>query len=383
MNRRTLIIAITVAAFFACAAAQAAEPKGGVVAPDSKDRLIFMRSAEKESASLWIWTEGEKPRRLTSGGNGVGGYVISEKAKLIVYQTPTGEADPYTPYALAKETLDSGREQQSKKETNFLDKPPANVSDLNPVLSPDGKLLVFNRINLGKYGKPDYDGGVWYCRADSDCSKPKQFWKSPKNHVGVLHAPRNFSPDGTLLAVQRMAFGAADIGDTLVFDVAKRKVLNTFQNSRLEAWSPNGSKIIAGRIDSATGCRQLYIGSGRDDNWKLLTPDEVSDNEPVFSPDGRRIAVHTRDSLGDSTGIWIIDIAGGQRTQLTARGTSPQWTRDGKRIYFRRRDDENEWVSEIWMIELPNGDPKLMLKNAGRFRLINGMTGTVSDEGGF
>jgi Tol biopolymer transport system component len=140
--------------------------------------------------------------------------------------------------------------------------------------------------------------------------------------------------------------------------------------------------MLASRIEAATGCRQLYIGAGREEDWKPLTPDDVSDNEPAFSPDGRRIAVHARDVLGDSLGIWIIDAATGQRSQLTNRGMSPQWTRDGKRIYFRRRDDANEWVSEIWVIEPAGGAPKLVLKNAGRFRLINGMAGAIADEGG-
>ena len=94
--------------------------------------------------------------------------------------------------------------------------------------------------------------------------------------------------------MQRTAFAAGDIGDTLLIDVRRRVVLNTFPRARIETWMPNGNRILVSKIDADTGCRLLYIGSEDEERWKLLTPDKVSDGEPSFSPDGRKIATNSK-----------------------------------------------------------------------------------------
>ncbi len=354
------------------------EPKGGGEAEKAPERLVFVRSTEKAADNLWLWTEGEKPAALV-GGKGVGRFALAQGQLHIIYQSPVAAGESYTRYALMRIRLDFDR--PGKQEPEIIDRPGKNSSDLNPLLSPDGKLLVFNRVSLDRYGKSDYDAGLWSCRLDAGCDKAVLFWKSPHKHPGILHVPTAFSPDGKRMAIQRTQFTAGDIGDTLVMDVRRREVINTFLRARVEMWSPNGSKMIVSRLDPDTGRRLLYVGAEDEDKWRLITPEDVSDGEQAFSPDGRKIAVHARDGLGDSLGIWLVDVVSGGRQRLSESGSSPQWSKDGKRIYFRRSDETTEWAPEIWVMG-PDGDNKRMLvRNGGRFRLLASVAGTVSDEG--
>jgi Tol biopolymer transport system component len=55
---------------------------------------------------------------------------------------------------------------------------------------------------------------------------------------------------------------------------------------------------------------------------------------PVLSPDGRSVAVPTRDAA--EFGLWLIDLARGTRTRLVSEGDIfwPKWTPDGRRVAF-------------------------------------------------
>jgi hypothetical protein len=60
---------------------------------------------------------------------------------------------------------------------------------------------------------------------------------------------------------------------------------------------------------------------------------------PAISPDGKRIAGHTHDSIGGD--VWIIEAANGKTSRLTFDGSQdnsqPIWSADGSRIVFASR----------------------------------------------
>jgi len=55
---------------------------------------------------------------------------------------------------------------------------------------------------------------------------------------------------------------------------------------------------------------------------------------PVMSPDGKTVAVPTRDVT--QFGLWLIDVARGTRTRVVSEGETfwPRWTPDGRRVAF-------------------------------------------------
>ena len=94
-----------------------------------------------------------------------------------------------------------------------------------------------------------------------------------------------------------------------------------------------------------------------------LTHDVATDLDPVFSPDGRRIAFSSNRS--GSFDIWIMNAYDGKRRmQLTSMGSderSPKWSPDGKRIAFLaiKQDRTDIWVYSI------DGEERINLTNDG------------------
>jgi Tol biopolymer transport system component len=65
----------------------------------------------------------------------------------------------------------------------------------------------------------------------------------------------------------------------------------------------------------------------------------VLDQDPTFSPDGRRVAFarsvcKSDDGPCTSTGIWQTRTGGGPVTPLVGEGRCPSWSPDGKRVLF-------------------------------------------------
>ena len=94
-----------------------------------------------------------------------------------------------------------------------------------------------------------------------------------------------------------------------------------------------------------------------------LTHDAATDLDPVFSPDGRRIAFSSNRS--GSFDIWIMNTYDGKRRmQLTSMDSderSPKWSSDGKRIAFLviEHGRTDIWVSSI------DGEERTNLTNDG------------------
>lgn len=65
-----------------------------------------------------------------------------------------------------------------------------------------------------------------------------------------------------------------------------------------------------------------------------------NDSAPAWSPDGTRIAF-SRNS-GDTTGIFIMDVDGGNVVQPTTSGDDPTWSPDGAWIAFTCRNVESD-----------------------------------------
>ncbi|HOC92797.1 MAG TPA: hypothetical protein PKH33_10570 [bacterium] len=370
---------IAIAAFSAlaspCVCAERTEP----AAVSQKDSFIFARSTENQEENLWQWREGAKLQPVTSG-KGVGRFVLANNPPAVVYQVPMGEPNPYQRYGLTYKSLAVGDAEAS--EPIIIDKPENNLSDLNQIVSPDGSRAVFTRVDLEKFGTADYDAGLWQCKLGTAQKKTELFWKSSQKHPGMIHVPVAFSPNGKYLAAQRTPFSAGDIGDSLIIDTRTKTVYRIFTRARVELWHPKGDKILASRIDASSGRRIFFIGTLDVSDWKPVTPEGINDGSPAFSPDGKKLAVHSRNEYGDSLGIWLVDVPSGSRKRLTPLGGLPKWSADGKKLFFRRRDDSTEWVPEIWVIDATGGEPKMLVKNGDRMRVVSSPYESGTDEGG-
>jgi dipeptidyl aminopeptidase/acylaminoacyl peptidase len=106
----------------------------------------------------------------------------------------------------------------------------------------------------------------------------------------------------------------------------------------------------------------------------LVTLDRVS--APTLSPDGSRVAFVLRqtdyDNNRGATALWLQPFEGGTPRRLTADGSSansPQWSPDGRQLYFL---SSRSGSMQVWRIELAGGEAQQVSEYAfdvGSFRL--------------
>jgi TolB protein len=100
----------------------------------------------------------------------------------------------------------------------------------------------------------------------------------------------------------------------------------------------SGANFVFVRRDSTVN--RIYLmhidAAGRGSALRRLTGDPQAENNPVWSPDGRRI-VFTRDL--DGSGIYVINADGSGERRLSpvpGMDTTPDWSPDGQQIVYTR-----------------------------------------------
>ena len=172
------------------------------------------------------------------------------------------------------------------------------------------------------------------------------------NAGNVSHQP-TVSPDGSRIAFfVAMTTPAGEVVED-VFAVDRvgtnMKRLTTAPGvDNAPAWSPvPGANLIAyHRLDVATGRSDIWVMNADGTNARNLTgdlPQDLSRDEPAWSPDGQWIAfAQSRGTAGPGRGsIWIMRADGSAKRQLTLHpdngfDLSPSWSPDGQRIAFQR-----------------------------------------------
>jgi Tol biopolymer transport system component len=108
-------------------------------------------------------------------------------------------------------------------------------------------------------------------------------------------------------------------------------------------WSPDGRRIVFTRDmvmrspdGRDRGVDQLFVIDEDGSNERRLTEIAMSDRDPSWSPDGRRI-LFTRESWSFDWGLYLINPDGTGLVRLTGGGWrigNPRWSPDGQRIAF-------------------------------------------------
>ncbi|MBN2415017.1 PD40 domain-containing protein [bacterium] len=355
-----------------------------VLSPDG-NRLAFRWDGEGGyNSSIYVKVIGsENPLRLTNGGI-TSDPAWSPDGRYISYtrRTARGRAIYMVPSS-------SGPEQRVAE----------NSYDVyNPVWSPDGDHLLYARESEETGSRLIYLYSL---------TTGEETLITPAGTNRIVDSKPVFSPTG-----ERIAFIRTDKGEKDVFTISPdgsvmKKVTPGGQWITDVDWAPDGRWIIysskegiwkttesggkpvlltAGglRIENITVAREswrlAYEQSNREVNiWRMTLPEEIdathepkpfisssrSDSQPVFSPDGRRIAFIS-DRTGDPQ-LWICRRDGSAPVQLTHFNGClvghPRWSPDGTKITFTAQLYGN---SDIFIVNAEGGEPIQITREPSR-----------------
>jgi Tol biopolymer transport system component len=216
---------------------------------------------------------------------------------------------------------------QRRLANGAADPGPGCGSEGDPAWSPDGRKIAIAGINL------DGKSGIYVMNADGSGQRELTPGGSPA-----------WSPDGRKIAYTTVRDGTLEV-DVVNADGSGKFGLPGSDGlffAGAPAWSPDGRRIAfaSGRDGNpaiyvmnadGSGQRNLTRNSARCTN---ACPSAGRDSNPVWSPDGRRIAFVSKSQ------VYVMNADGSRQLRLTrngARNFAPAWSPDGQRIAFERR----------------------------------------------
>jgi len=248
-----------------------------------------------------------------------------------------------------------------------------------PAISPDGRRIMFvserDRLSLDLF-MADAASGAVVKKVISTAADPHfdslQYiqsagaWDSA-GHRFVLAAVIDGAPSLSIVDTN----GASPRRDI------RLKGLGEIYNP---SWSPDGKQIVFSAMKG--GVSDLFVYNLADSALTQLTNDEFADLHPSWSPDGKTIAFASdrfTTSLDElrfgAVRVALLDVATRIIRPLTAstdggKQISPQWTPDGKALYYVADPDG---VSNIYRVELGSGGIRRVTSERGG---ISGITAT-------
>jgi Tol biopolymer transport system component len=212
-----------------------------------------------------------------------------------------------------------------------------------PMFLPDGKTIVFrvedrasranDRIAITSLGHEGYE----------------MLGVAGGNPLALIDGNLFFGRPGGLLAA-------------VPFDVRKRKVTGdptvvldqvSVYAGAAASFAQDGSLVYV----RSSNLSSMIVTSAPGAPAKTLMGELRRYTHPRFSPDSRRIAVEISSGGKNRADIWVYDIASAVLSRVTSQATShqPEWTPDGKAIFYLRDEGGK---SELWRAPADGSGPE-------------------------
>lgn len=213
---------------------------------------------------------------------------------------------------------------------------PRTAVDRSPRWSPDGNWILFE---TGRRGNNDLmlvsaDGKRTNLVTDSGNDASAASWSPDGQRIAyVERSPEFFS--GVLKVMDIDEVTGMTKGEPREIYRARTDRGGGWQ-VREPVWSPDGTRLAVVLQDS--GWDKIYLIPASGGPPKQLTDGESEDASPVFSPDGKILAFTSNRGNREARHVWLVEIGGQAPRRLTdlqfCTETNPQWSRDARQVYF-------------------------------------------------
>ncbi len=139
--------------------------------------------------------------------------------------------------------------------------------------------------------------------------------------------------------------------------------------------SPDGAEI------AFVSGGDVWTVPARGGEARLLVSHPATEQRPLYSPDGRRLAfVSTRTGGGD---VYVLDLAGGELRRLTFGDGLDQldgWSRDGRWVYFSATAGDVGGMNDLYRVSVEGGTPMQVSADryTNEFASAEGPDGTLA-----
>jgi len=273
----------------------------------------------------------------------------------------------------------------------------------SPVISPDGKQVVYSRNRVDKVNDR-YSNDLWIMNIDGG-----------KNRFLVKGSSPQWSPDGTRLAY--LAQGEPSGGQVFVrwMDTGESTQLTRVDESPGNIrWSPDGKQIAFnmsgpaekswsvkmprkpkganwaapavvidrlnyradGRGYRNPGFRHIYTVPADGGTPRRLTSGDYNDGAPRWTPDGKSIVfsglrIPDWDWMYRESEIYILSLIDGKITPLTDRkgpDNDPEVSPDGKKIAYTGFDENHDTynVPRLYVMDIDGGNKRSLTPGLDR-----------------
>ncbi len=183
--------------------------------------------------------------------------------------------------------------------------------------------------------------------------------------VLILWPQTAHADDSGWLVVTRRLNGQDDVWAQPADGGAWVRLTATPDDERDPVWSPDGTRLAYAARRNRNW--DVYVLDLRDGRETRLTTDPHYDGEPAWSPDGTRLAFVSQ-RAGDLD-VFLLDMRDGTLTNLTADSPahefSPTWSPDGRTLAFiTTRNGTGDLVA----LDLASGELTPLLVNEGEER---------------
>jgi hypothetical protein len=205
------------------------------------------------------------------------------------------------------------RDRQGRKLGGFPD------AGAVAMISPDGKQLVGERGARG--------GDTWVLEFARGVATRLTF--GPPGNFNPI-----WSPDGRYIAYDKIGVG---IYRKLATGAGSEELLVPSKSLALpKSWSPDGQFVVYAQINPVTGADLLAVPINGDRKPFPVVQTNATEDQGQFSPDGHWLA-YTSNESGQSE-IYVIPFppSQGSGKWLVSRGggVQPRWRRNGKELFY-------------------------------------------------